>query len=398
MIQVSFIPVMLISIILWIIYRGIEYKKNKYINLFREVTLLLFLIYFLVLLNLTIFKYSSIEFMNQFESYMYQQDGILGIVNIIPFKETIATLTDGHIPIMHPIKNIFGNILAFMPLGFLIPLLYDKYNNIKRIFLLGLFSSISIEVVQLFVGGNISDIDDIIFNTSGAILGFLCFKMFEKKYSNIKIKNLLDKIKDYNTENIFKKSMKVILSIAIISIAVYNYAIYNQTASAKLQDEELIKAVFKEDIGKIHHIENIGDDKLYLVENETGLTVEKIQKYSEDRYMRSYQGYQYFYGENDGYAIDISSDYNNETDKTKVNLMLYGKNSNADKVVISLGEKEYKAKLDKDEYFLKLYSEYVDFSEEEISNLYGENNGDILDIKFLDENNNEIKDMNLIQQ
>ena len=68
MIENNFIIVSLISVVVWIIYRISISIKNKKINIFREITLLVFFIYFLLLLLLTIFKGGFITLRNPFDS------------------------------------------------------------------------------------------------------------------------------------------------------------------------------------------------------------------------------------------------------------------------------------------------------------------------------------------
>ncbi|MDE6087277.1 MAG: VanZ family protein [Oscillospiraceae bacterium] len=87
-----------------------------------------------------------------------------------------------------------------MPMGFFMPVLWKEYDSLKKIASLGLILSVSIELLQIFTF-RLTDIDDIITNTTGAILGYLVFKFISahefyhkielkiNKISNIKIKN-----------------------------------------------------------------------------------------------------------------------------------------------------------------------------------------------------------------
>lgn len=407
MINSSFLNVMYISVVLWIIYRIFTYTKNKKINLYREISLLLFLLYFLLLLNITIFKASSISFRNPLNSYVYKKYGISGIINFIPFIETIKTMTDGHTPIINPLRNIFGNILAFMPLGFFIPLLFSKYNNVKKIFILGLTSSLCIEIVQLFVGYNITDIDDLIYNTTGAMLGLLCFKLLKKiirlnksKYKSddvLNSNNIIDKIDDNQTNNIFKKSLKVILTISILVLSIYTYNVYEQTASDKLSDEEIAQTVFKEDLGEILDIKNIDNEKLYLVKKEYGITIEKVQKYNKSRYAKSYEGFNLLEEDENGYKIEVLYKFNENMTDEKASVAVFGKNTNATSVIINLNGIDYEAKIKPNEYFLAIYPEYVSVDYEMMNKIYNGENEDIIKVKFLDENNNRVNDIKLIK-
>lgn len=72
-------------------------------------------------------------------------------------------------------ENIFGNIILFIPYGFL-GILYPKLNQFKWL-LLAFFLIINIiEFSQYFFKRGYADIDDVILNTSGAIIGFVIYK------------------------------------------------------------------------------------------------------------------------------------------------------------------------------------------------------------------------------
>lgn len=244
MIENNFIIVSLISIVVWIVYRVYMFIKNKKVNLFREFVLSVFFIYFLLLLLLTIFKGGIITLRNPFNDYMYNEYGVIGIINIVPIKETITTFMHSEAGSRNTIRNIIGNIIAFIPLGFFVPLLFDRFNNYKKVFKIGFLSSLAIEITQLFVGWNVCDIDDIIYNTLGAIVGLLCFKAFEEIVNKIKLKEKLDNIRDFETDHILKKSIKGILIVLGVIVVTYIYSFYNQTMSSKLSDEEEVRKIY----------------------------------------------------------------------------------------------------------------------------------------------------------
>lgn len=68
------------------------------------------------------------------------------------------------------------NIILFIPLGFLIPIIWKEERKICRIALRGFMFSLIIELLQIFCG-RITDIDDLIANTIGCIIGYLIFKV-----------------------------------------------------------------------------------------------------------------------------------------------------------------------------------------------------------------------------
>lgn len=74
------------------------------------------------------------------------------------------------------------NLLLFTPFGFLFPIVINKCNLIKT-FLLSLLFSISIEILQMFAG-RMSEVDDIIMNTFGTLIGFAFYKLLKSLLKN----------------------------------------------------------------------------------------------------------------------------------------------------------------------------------------------------------------------
>lgn len=72
-------------------------------------------------------------------------------------------------------KNIFGNIILFIPYGFL-GILYPKLNQFKWLFLTFFITINIIEFSQFYFKRGYADIDDVILNTFGAAIGFLIYK------------------------------------------------------------------------------------------------------------------------------------------------------------------------------------------------------------------------------
>jgi glycopeptide antibiotics resistance protein len=74
------------------------------------------------------------------------------------------------------LKNLVGNVILFVPLGILSPLVSEKFCSLKRLLIFASGLSLCIESIQFFSGffGNFRyvDIDDILLNTLGACLGF----------------------------------------------------------------------------------------------------------------------------------------------------------------------------------------------------------------------------------
>lgn len=101
-------------------------------------------------------------------------------ISLVPFAGIIGILQGGITT--HTIINILGNIIMFVPIGFLVPLLCAKIDSYKRIMIFGFGTSLLIELTQLFLIRG-TDIDDLMLNTIGAMLGYWIFIAFKKIFS-----------------------------------------------------------------------------------------------------------------------------------------------------------------------------------------------------------------------
>lgn len=89
--------------------------------------------------------------------------------NFIPFKEIFRYRIGSRLFI----KNVIGNVLLFMPFGFFTGY-FLKSKSLKDSLILSLITSITIEVVQMMIG-RIFDVDDIILNTLGGVVGYFIY-------------------------------------------------------------------------------------------------------------------------------------------------------------------------------------------------------------------------------
>lgn len=167
----NMLPIMFISIPLFILIRIIIYKFYLKIkaNWFHEITLLILYMFIIGLMSQALTGNFSIKNVD------------IAKINLIPFKILVETYQEVFINnnINYFIINFLGNIIMFIPIGLIIPILF-KTNDLIVI-LSGFCSSLFIEISQLFLIRG-TDIDDLIFNTLGVILGLVIFKILSKKF------------------------------------------------------------------------------------------------------------------------------------------------------------------------------------------------------------------------
>lgn len=93
-------------------------------------------------------------------------------INLIPFH------SDG-------CMTYILNVIMFMPLGFLLPLIWERYRSFVRVLTAGAAFSLAIELGQLF-NRRVTDIDDLIMNTLGAVIGFGIWIVFRQMFQRKK--------------------------------------------------------------------------------------------------------------------------------------------------------------------------------------------------------------------
>lgn len=168
-------PTVVIVVVISSIMRLAYIIKNdrKSFRLYEELFNLMFIVYLLVLFQL-----------------VTSQDLIGGGTNLTPFKEIFRY----ELMSSAFIKQVLGNIVLFVPLGYFVSY-YCKIKGIVGITIVSLLSSVTIEIVQYFIGRSV-DIDDVILNVIGGIIGFLLYKLL--KSINEKLPNFMKKKWFYN--------------------------------------------------------------------------------------------------------------------------------------------------------------------------------------------------------
>ena len=143
----------IIAILLRIVIASYNHEK---INIFNDFKLVMYIIYLFVLFQLvTTTDYSS-----------YSN-------NFVPFKEILRYNFKSALFI----RNVVGNILLFIPFGYLISdVIYmtTKHKNVFVSLVFTLLTSAGIETIQMYIGRSF-DIDDIILNFIGGLFGYIAF-------------------------------------------------------------------------------------------------------------------------------------------------------------------------------------------------------------------------------
>ncbi|MHB1418381.1 MAG: VanZ family protein [Bacillota bacterium] len=148
-------------------------------KLLRMITIIAFGLYIFVLLYLTVLQrlYRGIETGLLLENYKIDWSLYIRYsVNIIPFK-TIHGYLFNSPSVQVTLTNIAGNVIAFIPLGFLAPIVYKQIKSCRSIIIIIASTSVALEFTQFLLKVGSADIDDVILNLAGGLIGYFIFNV-----------------------------------------------------------------------------------------------------------------------------------------------------------------------------------------------------------------------------
>lgn len=108
--------------------------------------------------------------------------------NLVPLKEISRYFT--YYSVIGPmlfLVNIVGNVAAFLPFGFFLPIISRRSKKWYNTCMLGFGFSLMLEALQLIFKVGSFDVDDMILNTLGAVLGYIAFQIVQ--YMRVQIRH-----------------------------------------------------------------------------------------------------------------------------------------------------------------------------------------------------------------
>ena len=178
--------ILLITVIALSMRLTYVFKNKEKFVLYKDLMFYFFITYILCLFYVVTF-----------------QDVSWSTSNFIPFKEILRYSIGSNLFY----KNVLGNMVMFVPFGFFVSY-FLKLEKMYSITLITLLTSITIEVTQLLIG-RVFDVDDLLLNLVGGIVGFLLYELIHKV--RIKLPNFLKKDYIYN----------IIMILLIIAVGFY---------------------------------------------------------------------------------------------------------------------------------------------------------------------------------
>ena len=186
-------------LIVLVLFRNTQNKKGVSYTQYSFIAMVVFAVYLVGVYHFTGAGTIYDGLMYQFE---WRQDQL----NWIPFSNNIDVIA------------YILNVVLFIPLGLLVPIIWEKLNKFSNILATGFLFTILIEASQL-LNNRRTDIDDIILNVMGAVVGFGLFKLFD----------IITKSKFYVKNPIVSE-----LIISIVVVFLGRFFLYNEMGLAKI--------------------------------------------------------------------------------------------------------------------------------------------------------------------
>ena len=159
---------------LWILVRGYWAVKAKTISWKRELQLLLVYICIIVVARITCFPFSKVN--GQVQPLVFDGAKVFPFrINLKPFVYLFDYPT-----MKEALLNFIGNTTMFLPLGIVWPSVFRELDTHKKTIAAGFGFSLLIEILQLPFFDRVSDIDDLILNTLGFIMGYGIYLLVKK--------------------------------------------------------------------------------------------------------------------------------------------------------------------------------------------------------------------------
>ena len=174
MMNISFVTFELLFTAVWLAVRMVVWIRQKRIIWKREALLLLMYLNLAVIIRFSFFPRDLVN--GHIQPLVIDAKAAFPFrINYVPFVNLLH-----YDSARDMIWNIVGNTAMFIPSGIILPVVYHKLNTFGKVIAAGAFISFLIEVIQLPFTSRVTDIDDLILNTLGVMIGYGIYSLVKK--------------------------------------------------------------------------------------------------------------------------------------------------------------------------------------------------------------------------
>ncbi len=169
MVSISYGTMLAFISVVWCIIRAVIWGQYKKVDWKRELQLLLVYICIVIVVRFTFCPFGKVD--GKIQPLVFDSEMMFPFrINLIPF----IYLFD-YEKISDAILNFAGNTLMFVPVGIIFPIVYKELDTYIKVMAAGVGFSLVIEILQLPFYDRVSDVDDLILNSFGYMLGYLIY-------------------------------------------------------------------------------------------------------------------------------------------------------------------------------------------------------------------------------
>lgn len=264
-IEVIGIEFVLIALYYFVYFRKRPSEGKSRIHIKKLFLGAMFIGYVVFVLELTVFGRGTSYFMQ---------------INLHPFSSYIEAWKKYS---LRDLQNCIFNILMFVPMGFLLPLISPKCKAFKWLLLVVVSATLFIETYQMLSGAGMFEIDDIINNTLGGIIGYQLYRLVASIVHNkkVRMKSLLGNLAIPLLMGLFFVGMNIVYSqqefgnLAINSFTKWDMTDVHLTTSLQLNSAPTVASVYK----KIIHTDRVEA----LLRQKLGLSELNVKNENGDR-------------------------------------------------------------------------------------------------------------------
>lgn len=174
MLQITYPALVAVISGIWLLLRIRVFTKQKRLNWKRELQLILVYICIVVVARFTFFPFGTVN--GKIQPLLFDAAKVIPPrINLVP----LVYLLDYEV-LREAKLNVIGNTAMFVPLGIVWPSVYKQLNTHGRVIAAGVGFSLCIEILQLPFFDRVTDIDDLILNSLGFLMGYGIYLLVKK--------------------------------------------------------------------------------------------------------------------------------------------------------------------------------------------------------------------------
>lgn len=172
--EISYLQMVAAISIIWVIIRVLSCVKARRFDIWRELVFLLVYICIVVVVRFTFCPFEKVD--GRIQPLLFDSDKILPFwLNLKPFVYLFDYPT-----MKKALLNLIGNTAMFIPLGIVWPAVFKKLNTHGKVIAAGVGVSLTIELLQLPFFDRATDIDDLILNSVGFLIGYGIYLLIKR--------------------------------------------------------------------------------------------------------------------------------------------------------------------------------------------------------------------------